>query len=172
MSSATAQTTSYHKGSKPQQGIGMMIIDMLNVEKGATVLDLGCGTGYLTKVLSEQVGPKGKVVAVDPDGEKLKIAREEYSACNIEYIQADDKTFPPGQYDLIYSNTVIHWIRDKEALLKKVYQHLCLGGCFAFTITNVGLAVPEIGKKKKCSTLWWVLIFLTRFFMGKQYIWM
>ena len=51
------------------------MIDMLNVEKGAIVLDLGCGTGYLTKALSERVGPEGKVVAVDPDGERLKIAK-------------------------------------------------------------------------------------------------
>ena len=69
MSSVTAQATSYHKGSKPQLDVGIIMIDMLNVEKGATVLDLGCGTGYLTKVLTERVGPKGKVVA-DPDGEQ------------------------------------------------------------------------------------------------------
>ena len=56
------------------------------------------------------------VVAVDPDGERLKIAREKYSASNIEYTQADDKTFPPGQCDLIFSNIVIHWISDKKAL--------------------------------------------------------
>ena len=79
MSSVTTQAASYHKGSKTQQGIGMRMIDVLNVEKGATVLDLGCGTGYLTKVLSEQVRPEGKVVAVDPDGERLKIAREPLS---------------------------------------------------------------------------------------------
>ena len=39
-----------------------------------------------------------QVVAVDPDGESLKIARENHSASNIEYIQADDQTFPPGPY--------------------------------------------------------------------------
>ena len=63
------------------------------MQSGSSVLDLGCGTGYLTKVLSERIGPEGKVVAVDPDGERLKIARENYSSSNIEYIQADDKTF-------------------------------------------------------------------------------
>ena len=119
---------------------------MLNVEKGDTVLDLGCGTGYLTKVLSERVGPKGKVVAVDPDGERLKIAREMYSAQNIEYIQADDKTFPPGQYDLIFSNIVIHWICDKEAVLQQAYQNLRPGGRFVFTTANGYLPIPEIGK--------------------------
>ena len=92
------------------------MINELTLETGSSVLDLGCGTGYLTKVLSERVGPEGKVVAVDPDGERLKIAREKYSAQNVEYIQADDKTFPSGQYDLIFSNIVIHWISDKKGL--------------------------------------------------------
>ena len=144
--SKPSQAVSYQSGSETQQGIGLKMIDVLNVEKGATILDLGCGTGYLTKVLSERVGPEGKVVAVDPDGERLKIAREEYSAQNIEYIQADDKTFPQGQYDLIFSNIVIHWISDKEALLQQVYQNLHPGGRFAFTTANGHLPVPEIGK--------------------------
>ena len=147
MSSSTTQAASYHKGSKPQQSIGMRMIDMLNVEKGATVLDLGCGTGYLTKVLSERVGPKGKVVAVDPDGERLKIARENHSASNITYIQADDQTFPPGQYNIIFCNIVIHWIRDKKAAMKRIHENLCPGGCFAFTTSDGVLPVAEIGKK-------------------------
>ena len=141
------QAISYQTGSEIQQGIGIRMIDMLNVEKGATVLDLGCGTGYLTKLLSERVGPKGKVMAVDPDGERLKIAREKHSADNIEYIQAEDKTFPPGQYDLVFSNIVIHWINDKEALFKQVYQSLHPGGHFAITTANGIYPIPEIGKK-------------------------
>ena len=125
----------------------MELMDQITVHKGATVLDLGCGTGYLTKVLAQRVGAEGKVVAVDPDRERLKIAREKYSASNIEYIQADDKVFPEDQYDIIFCNTVIHWIHDKEALYKRVYKNLCPGGQFAFSTPDGFLPVPEIGKK-------------------------
>ena len=83
--------------------------EMLFLRKGSTVLDLGCGTGYLTKLLSERVGPEGKVVAVDPDGERLKIAREKHSATNIDYIQADDQTFPSGQHFLDVSIRCTPW---------------------------------------------------------------
>ena len=76
MSSVTTPAVSYQNGSRTQQGVGIRMIDMLNVEKGTTILDLGCGTSYLTKVLSEQVGSEGKVVAIDPDGERLKMVRE------------------------------------------------------------------------------------------------
>ena len=109
------------------------MIDTLALEKGSTVLDLGCGTGYLTKVLSDKVGPEEKVVAVDPDGERLKIAREKYSASNIEYIQADDQTFPSGTYDLVLANQVIHWIPDQKAAMKRIHDNLSPGGKFAFT---------------------------------------
>ena len=91
-----------------QKELGTRLIEELNVCKRSKVLDLGCGTGYLAKVISEKVGAEGKVVAVDPDGERLKIARERNSANNIEYIQADDQTFPSGQYDLVFSNIVIY----------------------------------------------------------------
>ena len=144
-----AQAINYEDGSAYQKEAGMRLIKELNVCRGSVVLDLGCGTGYLTKMLSEEVGSEGKVVAVDPDGERLKIAREKYSASNIEYIQADDQTFPSGQYDLVFSNIVIHWISDKEALFKRVYDNLRPGGRFAFTTPNgAGAQVPpEIGKK-------------------------
>ena len=122
----------------------MKMIDKLNVEMGSTVLDLGCGTGYLTKVLSEKVGPEGKVVAVDPDGERLKIARMKYSASNIEYIEADDKTFPTGQYDLVFCNTVLHWIKDKEGAFKRIYRNLRPGACFAFTTLDGTLSTNKI----------------------------
>ena len=96
-----SEAASYERNSEVQRRLGIQLIDQISIEKGAIVLDLGCGTGYLTKLLSERVGPEGKVVAVDPDGERLKIAREKYSSPNIEYIQADDKTFSPGQYYVI-----------------------------------------------------------------------
>ena len=141
------QAESYLNGSETQQTIGLRMIEMLSLRKGSTVLDLGCGTGYLTKLLSERVGPEGKVVAVDPDGERLKIAGEKHSAPNIDYIQADDQTFPSGQYDVIFSNVVIHWISDKTAHLRRVYDNLAPGGCYAFTTPDGGYPTPEIGQK-------------------------
>ncbi len=141
-----SEAASYERNNEVQRRLGIELIDQIGIEKGATVLDLGCGTGYLTKVLSERVGPEGKVVAVDPDGERLKIARENHSAGNIQYIQADDQTFPTGQYDLVFCNIVIHWIRDKEAAMKRIHENLRPGGYFAFTTSDGYLPVAKIGE--------------------------
>ena len=142
-----SQASNYEHGSNSQRIIGMKLLEELDISEGSTVLDLGCGTGYLTKVLSESVGVQDKVVAVDPDGERLAIAKAKYPSSNIEYIQADDSTFPPGEYDIIFSNLVIHWIDDKEALFKRVYANLCPGGRFVFSTPNNCYPIPEIGEK-------------------------
>ena len=146
MAVSEEEAASYEIRSGLQQDMGINLMNMVTIEKGATILDLGCGTGYLTKVLSERVGAEGKVVAVDPDGERLKIAREKYSAQNIKYIQADDKTFPPGQYDLVFSNQVIHWIPDQKAILKRVCDNLKPGGHFIFS-TDVDKSHEERGEE-------------------------
>ena len=127
------QAASYENRSEVQQNIGIKLIGKLNIDRGSTVLDLGCGTGYLTKLLSDKVGPEGKVVAVDPDSERLKIAREKYAANNIDYIQADADTFPGANYDFIYCNQAIHWFPDIKGALKRVFDNLSPGGQFAFT---------------------------------------
>ena len=126
------QALGYEQHNDLQHDLGLKMIEKLDLSKGMSVLDLGCGTGNLTKILSERVGPEGRIVAIDPDKKRLQIARESYSASNIEYIEADDRTFPEGQYDLIFSNTVVHWIRDKRALFEKVYKNLKVGGQFVF----------------------------------------
>ena len=145
---SSSQAASYDLESTSQRDAGLAMIDRLDIQKGSTILDLGCGTGGLTKVLAEKVGAEGKVVAVDPDGERLKVAREKYSASNIEYIQANDKTFPvTSQYDLVFCNATIHWISDKSGLFKHVYDNLHSGGWFAFTTPDGSLPMPAIGKK-------------------------
>ena len=142
-----SQALSYEQKSEGQKSAGVELIDTLSLIEGSFILDLGCGVGNITKLLSDKVGPEGKVVAVDPDGERLKIAREKYLAPNIDYIKADHQTFPSGQYDVIIANAVIHWIHDKDALFKRVHDNLRKGGRFAFTTPDGYFPTPPTGKR-------------------------
>ena len=134
--------------SRFQRDSGYQFLQQLSPRRGSTALDLGCGTGYLAAKLSECVGAEGKVIAVDPDGERLKIAREKYARDNIEYVSGNDATFPEGPYDLVFANFVIHWVADKDALFGRVYQSLKSGGRFAFTTADGAPAAwPPVANK-------------------------
>ena len=134
------------EGSKFQRDTGCKFLQQLSPVRGATALDLGCGTGYLAVKLSDCVGPEGKVIAVDPDGERLKIAQKKHARDNIKYVNGSDATFPEGPYDLVFSNQVIHWVADKDVLLRRVYESLKSGGRFAFTTTNGDPVWPPVAR--------------------------
>ena len=116
-----------------QSADGIALINKMHPVTGSNVLDLGCGTGFLANVLAERVGPDGKVTAVDPDKERLRIARRKYGAqLNLEFLDGSSESFPSGPYDTVFSNHVMHWIKDKESAFWKVYENLRVGGKFAF----------------------------------------
>ena len=145
----------YSEKSSFQRDCGYKFLQQLSPHRGSRVLDLGCGTGYLATVLSESVGPDGEVIAVDPDEERLQIAQEKHARGNIEYTNKDAATFPVGPaYDLVFSNIVIHWVKDKDALFARVYESLKPSGRFALT-TVAGPPVWPQAVKDCMSELFW-----------------
>ena len=58
------QAHTYDQNSSEQREDGMNLINLLALTEGANALDLGCGTGYLTKVLADKVGYQGKVCSI------------------------------------------------------------------------------------------------------------
>ena len=48
-------------GSSVQREAGLRLLELLDLKEGDKVLDLGCGTGYLTNVMAKRVGDKGMV---------------------------------------------------------------------------------------------------------------
>ena len=124
---------------------GLALIEKLAPAKSSRVLDLGCGTGYLASVLAERVGPEGQVIGVDPDKERIRLAQEKYGgARNIAFFEGNSDNFPQGPYDLIFSNHVMHWIKDKEAAFQNAYKNLAKGGRFSFDATE---SVSELSYK-------------------------
>ena len=104
-------------------------------QAGDTILDLGCGTGELSAYLAELIGPEGKVVAVDPDKERLLLAKQRYGEVkNLSFVEGSASNFPgigSESYDIIFSNYVIHWIPDKQVVFKNMFESLKCGGKIA-----------------------------------------
>ena len=61
---------------------------------GDVILDLGCGTGELSAYLAELVGPRGKVIGVDPDKERIRVAKESHSQIeNLSFTEGSAEAF-------------------------------------------------------------------------------
>lgn len=113
---------------------GLKLVELLAPQKGSKVLHLGCATGYLTKVMADLVGPEGKVVGLDPDLERLKLAKEKYPASNLEYLEGRAEHVPvdDSDFDIVFSSYVLHWCKDLDVVLKESASKLKAGGKFGF----------------------------------------
>ncbi len=109
---------------------GNSVIELIDADKGSSILDLGCGNGALTKALQD----KGYLVTgMDASKELLDIAKEKYP--DIDFMQGDAADFTlPKLADVVFSNAVFHWIgKDKQQnMLKCVYNVLNKNGQFVF----------------------------------------
>ncbi|XP_015761089.1 PREDICTED: aklanonic acid methyltransferase DauC-like [Acropora digitifera] len=105
-------------------------------QSGDAILDLGCGTGELAAFLAGLVGPKGKVVGVDPDKERLQLARLSHgNVKNLSFVEGNASTiseiFPAATFDIIFSNYVLHWIPDKPNAFRNMFTCVKPGGKIA-----------------------------------------
>lgn len=115
---------------------GNGVLDLIDADKGSTVLDLGCGNGALTKTLQE----KGYAIkGMDESRELLDIARKNYP--DIEFIHGDAACFEcPEPFDVIFSNAVFHWIdREHQAnMLTCIHDALKKDGQLVFEFGGYG----------------------------------
>ena len=102
----------HHRGKSSESIMNKRaILAALAVHPGQTVLDAGCGNGYMAKEFSRLVEPTGKVYALDPDDIAIATLREETGETNIEAVVGDitsQTTLPAAAFDLIYLSTVVH----------------------------------------------------------------
>ena len=138
-----ADAEAYDELSKPQIEAGKKFIRELNLTVGMKVLDVGCGTGILTKYIADIVGSNGMVLGIDLDASRIKIAQEKYKAHgNLEFHVASNVTgFPHDSepyYDAHISTSVLHWLSndEKKLYIQKAYACLQLGGKLAVLCTE------------------------------------
>jgi len=93
------------------------ILANLDISSGQTILDAGCGNGYMAKKFSEIVGNTGKIYALDPDNQSIANLKKEVEMTNIEAF-VDDITKPTrlkaASIDLVYLSTVFHILSKSQ----------------------------------------------------------
>lgn len=118
---------SYQRVSVPHEEWAEALLKRLPLRGEETVLDAGCGTGRVTRMLVERL-PEGKVVAVD--GSEAMVAKvREVLRPGDEAFAADLTALRLEQpLDAVVSSAVFHWIADHEALFERLRAALRAGG--------------------------------------------
>lgn len=121
------------------------------LQEGATVLDIGCGAGFDTLLAARQVGPAGRVIAVDMTAAMLIKTSASASLLGLTNVDAREgfaEALPAldNSVDVVISNGVINLCPDKVGVMKEVYRVLRAGGRFQIGDIVVHKEVPQDAK--------------------------
>ncbi|MBV9201832.1 MAG: class I SAM-dependent methyltransferase [Alphaproteobacteria bacterium] len=104
--------------------LGAPVLELLAPRLGERILDLGCGDGVLTERI---VAAGATVVAVDAGSDMAAAARAR--GLDARVMDGQKLTFD-GEFDAVFSNAALHWMRDQEAVLAGVHRALKPAGRF------------------------------------------
>ncbi len=124
---------------------------MGRLRPGETALDIGCGAGFDTLLAARQVGPTGRVIAIDMTEAMLEKTRAGAAALELTNVEArhgyaENLPAPSESVDVVISNGVINLTPDKEGVMKEVWRVLKHGGRFQIADIVVHKLVPQDAK--------------------------
>jgi len=144
---------SYDRVSGPQVEWARGVLDRLGLNGGETVLDAGCGSGRVTRMLLDRL-PRGRVIAVDAAPSMVEQARanlgDEVDVRQVELTALD----LDSEVDAVFSNAVFHWVGDHDALFRRLHAALRPGGRLvaqcggAGNVARFHAAAAEVGAEE------------------------
>lgn len=136
---------------------GNELIDLLAPVDGEHILDLGCGTGDLAKKLHD-LGVK--VVGVDQSAAMVQQAIAKFPDISFAVQDATKLAFD-NEFDAVFSNAVLHWVKEPEQALAGIYHSLKPGGRF----------VAEFGGKDNVQAITSAIISQLDNFTDEKFPW-
>ena len=136
----------YRKASAHQKQWGLKLIAELDLAGSERVLDLGCGDGALTAQIADSL-PRGSVLGIDASEGMIASARKHVRTnLAFELLDINEIDFHE-EFDLVFSNATLHWVKDHRRLLANVLAAL----------KNSGFARFNFAADGNCSQLYKVL---------------
>jgi trans-aconitate 2-methyltransferase len=120
----------YHRVAANQEEWGLEVLGRLELEGPETVLDAGCGSGRVTRLLLERL-PEGRVIGVDASPSMIEEAKANLAEFGDRVaLQVGDlvELELGEEVDAVFSNATFHWIREHDLLFRRLHAALRPGG--------------------------------------------
>ena len=125
------------------------LVNRIDLCEPGRILDVGCGPGNSTAVLRSK-WPHAYIVGVDSSPEMIRKARADYPSGT--WVRNDIEVWKPDEeFELVFSNAVLQWIPDQDAVIGKLLDLIRPGGMFAVQVplthdSPMHLALVELTK--------------------------
>ncbi|HMV82885.1 MAG TPA: methyltransferase domain-containing protein [Blastocatellia bacterium] len=113
---------------------GEDLLSLLQAQPGERILDIGCGSGHLTRQIADT---GAEVIGLDSSPEMIATALAAYPAINFIVANASDFSFAEP-FDAIFSNAALHWVERAEAAVICMARALKPGGRFVVEFGGKG----------------------------------
>jgi ubiquinone/menaquinone biosynthesis C-methylase UbiE len=115
------------RGEREDEEAPEIALNVLKIPKGATVADIGAGSGFVTVKLSSRVGPSGRIYANDIQPQMLQMLKQRLvrqKITNVTLVQGtiDDPNLPPASVDLALMIDVYHELSQPQAMLRHLRE--------------------------------------------------
>lgn len=131
MDKYTWDASDYEQSSSVQQMWARELIAKLDLKGDERVLDIGCGDGKVTAEIADDI-KTGSIVGIDSSCEMIQLAQNRYAnseRSNISFVKHDARNLPfNNEFDVVFSNAALHWIKDHLSVLRGIDRSLCSGG--------------------------------------------
>jgi trans-aconitate methyltransferase len=129
----------YSATSIIQNSASDLLIGLLNIQRNESVLDVGCGTGMITKKLYDI--SQGYVVGIDPSAGMIEESIKQYGQSILFQVGSSEHMTFTNMFDVLFCNSAFQWVQDSRRSVKNFFHALKSKG-------RLGIQAPA--KKDYC----------------------
>lgn len=117
--------------------LAVSLVGAIPLRAGTRVLDVGCGTGIVARLVVDQVGSAGTVDGVDVNAGMLAVARAT-DAGAIEWHEGDAESLPfeDGRFDVVFCQLSLQFVEQPSRALREMWRVTRAGGTVAVTVAG------------------------------------
>ncbi|MFN2530143.1 MAG: class I SAM-dependent methyltransferase [Pyrinomonadaceae bacterium] len=140
---------SMERGHRP---IGEQAIELMDLPADAIVLDVGCGSGWATRLIASKARG-GRAVGIDISDEMVRVAREsstDFANVDFHVDTAEQLSFKSAEFTHAFSMESLYYYSNMLAALREIHRVLKVGGVF---VTVIDLYLENLPSQQWIETL-------------------